>query len=83
MKMTLGKTIANLRRLEASSTRREYIGDATEYAFRRHILLLFSKKHKRLPSSYQIKVGKYMKEGKTIQEAHKLAKEENTKEKSE
>jgi len=36
---------------------------------------LLSKKGKRDPTPYQLKVGRFLKEGKTIQEAHKLAKE--------
>jgi len=36
---------------------------------------LLSRKGKRNPSPYQLKVGRFLKEGKTIQEAHKLAKE--------
>lgn len=31
---------------------------------------------KRKPTAYQLKVGKYMKLGKSVKEAHKLAKEE-------
>ena len=34
-----------------------------------------SLKGKRKASPYQLKVGRFLKEGKTIQEAHKLAKE--------
>ena len=32
-------------------------------------------KRKRHPSPYQLKVGSFLKEGKTIQEAHRLARE--------
>lgn len=32
-------------------------------------------KRKRHPTPYQLKVGRFLKEGKSIQEAHKLAKE--------
>jgi len=35
---------------------------------------LLLKKAKRNPTPYQLKVGCFLKEGKTIQEAHKLAK---------
>lgn len=35
---------------------------------------LLLKKNKRNPTPYQLKVGRFLKEGKTIQEAHKLAK---------
>jgi len=37
---------------------------------------LLSRKGKRNPSPYQLKVGRFLKEGKTIQEAHRLAKRE-------
>jgi len=37
---------------------------------------LLSKKGKRDPTPYQLKVGRFLKEGKTIQEAHKLARGE-------
>ena len=36
---------------------------------------LLLKKGKRNPTPYQLKVGRFLKEGKTIQEAHRLAKE--------
>ncbi len=36
---------------------------------------LLSKKGKRHPTPYQLKVGRFLKEGKSIQEAHRLAKE--------
>ena len=37
---------------------------------------LLLKKGKRNPTPYQLKVGRFLKEGKTIQEAHKLARGE-------
>jgi len=37
---------------------------------------LLSRKGKRNPTPYQLKVGRFLKEGKTIQEAHKLARGE-------
>jgi len=45
----------------------------TKQTMRMNTILL--KKGKRNPSPYQLKVGRFLKEGKTIQEAHKLAKE--------
>jgi len=45
----------------------------TKQTMRMNTLLL--KRGKRNPSPYQLKIGRFLKEGKTIQEAHKLAKE--------
>ena len=45
----------------------------TKQTMRTNALLL--KRAKRNPTPYQLKVGRFLKEGKTIQEAHKLAKE--------
>ena len=45
----------------------------TKQTMRMNSLLL--KRAKRNPTPYQLKVGRFLKEGKTIQEAHKLAKE--------
>lgn len=67
--MNLKKTIENLRKRERDSKRKGYMGDATEYAFKRHLLLLLSKKVKRKPSAWSIFLGNYLKEGKTIQQA--------------
>ena len=44
---------------------------------RQNQILLKAKK--RNPTLYQMKVGRFLKEGKSIQEAHKLAKELETK----
>ena len=46
----------------------------TKQTMRTNTLLL--KKAKRDPTPYQLKVGRFLKEGKTIQEAHKLARGE-------
>ena len=35
------------------------------------------KKKKRIPSTYQLKVGQFLRAGKSIQEAHRLAKEKS------
>ena len=45
----------------------------TKQTMRTNTLLI--KRAKRNPTPYQLKVGRFLKEGKTIQEAHKLAKE--------
>ncbi len=37
---------------------------------------LLSRKGKRNPTPYQLKVGRFLKEGKSLQEAHKLARGE-------
>jgi len=37
---------------------------------------LLSRKGKRNPTPYQLKVGRFMKEGKSLQEAHRLARGE-------
>jgi len=73
--MELKETISNLKKLENRSLKKKYIGDATEYSFRRHTLLLLSKiskkKSQRKPSKWQLFIGKYLRNGKTIQEASK------------
>ena len=38
--------------------------------------ILLKQKRKRHPTPYQLKVGQFLKEGKSIQEAHRLAKKE-------
>lgn len=73
--MTLSETISNLMKREQRSRKMKYMGDATNYAAKRHMLILLAKrKQKKKPTEYQLKVGKYMKQGKSIHEAHKLAK---------
>jgi hypothetical protein len=75
--MNLNETIRKLGYLERSYMKEKYTGDATKYAFMRHSLILLreiAKTRKRKPSAYQLKVGKYMKQGKSLKEAHKLAK---------
>jgi len=73
--MTLQETISYLGKREQRSRRQGYMMDAVNFATKRHILILLAKgKQKRNPTSYQLKVGRFLKEGKTIQEAHKLAR---------
>lgn len=48
MVMTLKKAVYNLEQLESKSTKENYRGDATEYAFRRHCLLLLDDLKKQL-----------------------------------
>ncbi len=75
--MTLSETISSLTKREHKSRKKGYMGDATEYAARRHMLILLAKgKQKKKPTEYQLKVGKYMKQGKSLHEAHRLAKGE-------
>jgi len=50
-----------------------FLYQLTKQTMRMNTILL--KKGKRNPSPYQLKVGRFLKEGKTIQEAHRLAKE--------
>ena len=73
--MTLNETISRLLKMEQRSQKEGYGGDAAGHAAQRHMLILLSKgKQKRHPTEYQLKLGRYMKEGKSIKEAHKLAK---------
>lgn len=75
--MKLNKVLEVLKILEEKSLKKGYRGDATSYAFQRHTLILLNeiaKGKKRKPSKYSLKVGQFMKEGKSIQEAHRLAK---------
>ena len=75
--MTLSETISSLRKREQKSRKMEYMGDATNWAAKRHMLVLLAKgKQKKKPTEYQLKVGRYMKQGKSIHEAHRLAKAE-------
>ena len=69
--MILEKTIKNLRELEKRSTNDGYMGDATDYAFKRHLLILLSKrvKHKRKHSAWSLFLGEYLRNGKSIQDA--------------
>jgi len=41
--MDLNKTIKNLSKLSSNSRKEGYIGDASEYAFRMHVLILLKK----------------------------------------
>ena len=73
--MTLQETISYLGKREQRSRKKGYIGDATDYATKRHMLILLARgRQKRKPTEYQLKVGKYMKQGKGLHEAHKLAR---------
>lgn len=73
--MTLSETISNLKKQEQRSRKKRYMIDATAHAAKRHMLILLAKgKQKKKPTEYQLKVGKYMKQGKSIHEAHRLAK---------
>jgi hypothetical protein len=77
MAMTLRQTIARLKHNEESSERRGYGGDAARVAFQRHcleLLNIIATKPKRKLSAYQLKIGKYLKQGKSLKEAHRLAK---------
>lgn len=69
--MDLKETIKNLRELEKNSKRRHYIGDATNYAWKRHILILLSKenKKKRKSTEWNKFLSKALKEGKSISDA--------------
>lgn len=76
--MNLKETIKSLESREARSKRDRYFGDASERAFRRHVLILLSriadnvevkKKKKKKPSQWNRFVGEYLRKGKTIQEA--------------
>ncbi len=69
----LKETIRRLSELELESQRKEYFGDATEYAFRRHVLILLNglKRKPRTMSKYNLHVSKEMKAGKTMEEAVK------------
>lgn len=67
-----------LRKSAERSLRKGFGGDWTDTMFKVHVLELLekiAKSKKRQPTEYQIKLGKLMKEGKSIQEAHRLAKE--------
>ena len=75
--MTLQETISKLGKMEKKSRAKGYGGDAAECAAKRHTLILLStRKQKRKPTTYSLKVGQYLKQGKSIQEAHKLARGE-------
>ena len=43
MVQEINATIKALEKLENKSTKERYLGDATEYAFRRHTLILLNK----------------------------------------
>jgi hypothetical protein len=80
MAMTLKETIRRLKRIEESRERKGYGGDAADMAFQRYCLELLNSiatnpiKPKRKLSAYQIRLGKFLKQGKSLQEAHRLAK---------
>ena len=69
--LSLRETINRLKASEESSRREGYHGDARNRAFQRHVLELLSKivQHKKQPSSWNLFVGKYLRQGKTIKEA--------------
>jgi len=76
--LDLKETIRKLGEREKRADKQGYSGDATHYAFQRHRLILLSeivKKSKRKPTEYQKRVGEFLKEGHSIQESHRLAKE--------
>lgn len=79
---TLNQVVRNFRKLKSCAT------DTDDFMSRCFPLLLKQLiemnekldklgKHKREPTEYQLKIGKYMKEGKSLQEAHKMVNAEN------
>lgn len=61
---------------ESKSLREGYRGDAAHYAFQRYVLELLikiageeKKRKKRKPSAWNLFVGNYLREGKTIKQA--------------
>lgn len=74
--MTLNETISSLLKRERRSTKEGYLATAVSYAAQRHMLILLSRTKKRKSSKYQLRLGKHLKEGKNIKEAHRLAKSE-------
>lgn len=65
-----------LKEKEAKSLREGYRGDAAHAAWQRHVLELLiiiagqeRKKKKRKPSAWNVFVGRYLREGKTLKQA--------------
>jgi hypothetical protein len=65
-----------LKEKEARSLREGYRGDAAHSAWQRHVLELLiiiagqeKKKKKRKPSAWNVFVGRYLREGKTLKQA--------------
>ena len=78
----LKETIKKLLERERRADKKGYSGDATHYAFQRHLLILLSrgaKKTKRKPTEYSKLVGKFLKEGHSLPRSHYLAKLEKEK----
>ena len=73
----LKETIKCLKEREKRADKEGFGGDATRFAFQRHVLILLSQntKKKKKPTEYQKIVGKQLKVGSSLQLAHKAAKE--------
>lgn len=69
--MKLNEVLKMLKEQEARSLKKGYRGDATNYAFKRYALILLNEiaGKKRKPSAWNLFVGKYLKQGKTVKDA--------------
>lgn len=79
----LKETIQKLKEREKRADKKGYGGDATDHAFKRHVLILLAeiaKKPKRKPTEYQKRVGKFLKDGYSLEHSHHLAKLKEEKE---
>ena len=72
--MELNEVLKRLKKREEKSIREEYFGDAVNYAFKRHLLIMLNEittGKKRKPTAWNLFVSGYLKKGKTIQDAAK------------
>jgi len=72
-RFTLNETLSLLLRAEKKSRKENYLGDAANWAFKRHILILLNeiakKRSKKRPSAWNLFVADYLKRGKTVKDA--------------